>query len=105
MTFSKAWSGSTSTTTAKKFSPSQNYAAVTGPTGVANGDCNADGRPDLAVADGLGRSTSILLNLPSANDVLQGMVWLDLNNDRQEVFPIPELRSGNRSNRRRQRRL
>jgi len=44
------------------FQPAVNYAAAVGPFAVALGDFNADGRPDLAVANQSSNNVSILLN-------------------------------------------
>jgi peptidoglycan-associated lipoprotein len=44
------------------FGAATNYAAGTGPTSIADGDFNGDGKPDLAVANGAGNNVSIFLN-------------------------------------------
>jgi len=54
------------------FAAAANYATGTQPRSVAVGDFNADGRPDLAVANTVSNSMSILLG--NANGTFQGAV-------------------------------
>ncbi len=49
------------------FQPAVNYAVSGGPESVAVGDFNADGRPDLAVANYLSHNVSVLLNASTAS--------------------------------------
>jgi hypothetical protein len=48
--------------TTPSFTPQQAFATGNSPRSVAVGDFNADGRPDLAVANGYNASVSVLLN-------------------------------------------
>lgn len=44
------------------FQPPQNYIVGDGPSAIAVGDFNGDGRPDLAVVKWTSNSVSILIN-------------------------------------------
>jgi len=56
------------------FLPAVNYAAGTGPRSVAVGDFNADGRPDLAVANIDSNNISILLGNGGGSGTFQAAV-------------------------------
>jgi len=45
-----------------RFQPAVNFAAGTGPSSIALGDVNRDGRPDVAVANANNNKVSVLLN-------------------------------------------
>jgi hypothetical protein len=63
----------------------QDVATGSSPHGVALGDFNGDGRPDLAVANYYSGTTSVLLNTPAtiANDLAIGTI---INDD-----PVPSV--------------
>lgn len=44
------------------FQPAENYAVPNGPTYLATGDFNRDGKPDLAVTQSTGATVSLLIN-------------------------------------------
>src|SRR5437764_1327071 len=48
---------------AQSFLPASNVFTGSGPTAVAVGDLNNDGRPDLAIANGSSATISIMLNI------------------------------------------
>jgi autotransporter translocation and assembly factor TamB len=50
------------TGSAPSFAPARNYGTGGGPTSVAIGDLNGDGKPDLVTANVYGNSASVLLN-------------------------------------------
>ncbi len=52
--------------TTPSFAPQQTFATGQGPSAVAVGDVNGDGRPDLAVADKFSDAVSVVLNTTPA---------------------------------------
>ncbi len=61
---------------ANSFQAAVNYNAGTGPAGVAVGDFNGDGKPDLAVANNGGNNVSVLLS--NGNETFQAAVNYDV---------------------------
>src|SRR5206468_7797222 len=53
------------------FTKAGDYGTRALPLGIAAGDCNGDGKPDLMVADNFDDSVTILLNQSSTVDPLQ----------------------------------
>src|SRR6185295_16147046 len=53
------------------FTKTGDYGTRALPTGIATGDCNADGKPDIMVADNFDDTITILLNQAITGDGLQ----------------------------------